>query len=144
MFMFNNWLATSLKIQRSAFMSWYKLPLVYHCILATLSLPKLRSWETTKHIQIHFGKSKHVESWTFIPRILKRLYRSFREVPVQNDAMNNIVGDIKAMMFLEELNAPGIIFSMPEACLWCPEVSVWLYSAMRKGWENWKNKRGLD
>lgn len=60
MFMFNNWLATSLKIQRSAFMSWYKLPLVYHCILATLSLPKLRSWETTKHIQIHFGKSKHI------------------------------------------------------------------------------------
>lgn len=37
MSMFNNWLATSLKIQRSAFTSWYKLPLVYHCILATLS-----------------------------------------------------------------------------------------------------------
>ena len=50
-----------------------------------------------------------------IPRILKRLYRSFREVPVQNDVMNNMVGDIKAVMFLEELNAPGIIFSMPES-----------------------------
>lgn len=27
--------------------------------------------------------------------------------------------------------------------LWCPEVSVWLYSVMRKGWENWKNKEAL-
>jgi len=26
-----------------------------------------------------------------------------------------MVGDIKAVMFLEELNVPGIIFSMPES-----------------------------
>lgn len=60
MSMFNSCLATSLKIQQSTFMSWYNLPPVYHWILATLSLPKLRSWEITKHIQIHFGKSKYI------------------------------------------------------------------------------------
>lgn len=66
MSMFNNWLATSLKIQRSAFMSWYKLPLVYHCILATLS-PKTEILGDNKtylntfwEIQTHFGKSKHI------------------------------------------------------------------------------------
>ena len=61
MSMVNSWLATSLKIQQSAFMSWYKLPPVYHWILATLSLPKLNQLRlTTKHIQIHFGKSKYI------------------------------------------------------------------------------------
>lgn len=60
-------------------MSWYKLAPVYHWILATFSLPKLRPWGTAKCIQINFGESKNIGFWTPISWILKRLYKSFGE-----------------------------------------------------------------